>query len=117
MRLKGLQSVTEYSKIRSNGILLNYPTEQDRNNMPNKVFVHKNFRRDSTKPLRKKNRNKKILLMATVLNQLFFDQREKGLIGKHTTFSMEKFVLQIRSTLIAVKVGTKLVPYLFKPLF
>ena len=93
MRLKGLQSFIEYSKIRLYGILLNYPAGQERNNMPKKVFVHKNSRRDYTNPLRKKNRNKKILLMATVLNQLFFDQREKGLIGKHITFSVEKFVL------------------------
>ena len=64
-----------------------------------------------------KNKNKKILLMTTVLNQLFFDQREKVFIGKRISFSVKKNVVLIRKTLIAVKVGTKLVPYLFKPLF
>ena len=62
MRLKGLQSLLEYSKIRSNGILLNYPTEQERNNMPNKVFVHKNSRRDYTNPFRKKNQKQQNII-------------------------------------------------------
>ena len=70
VHLKGLQSLIEYSKTRSNVILLNYPTEQERNNMPNEVFVPKNSRRGYNNPLRKKNRNKKISLMVTVLNQL-----------------------------------------------
>ena len=43
--------------------------------------------------LYEKNINKKILLMATVLNQLFLDQREKVLIGKHVAFSVEKSVV------------------------
>ena len=38
VRLEGLQSLTEYSKIRSNANLLNYRTEQVRNNMPNEVY-------------------------------------------------------------------------------
>ena len=57
--------------------------------MPNKVFGRKNSRRDYTNPLLE-NRNRKILLMATVFNQLFFDQRVKVLIGKHIAFSVEK---------------------------
>ena len=40
-----------------------------------------------------KNRNKKILLMTTGLNQLFFDQREKVLVGKYIVFSVEESVL------------------------
>ena len=73
--LEGLQSLIEYSKIRSNASLLNYFMEQLRNNMPNEVFVHKNFSHKYTSPLLKKW-NKKILLMTGVLNQLFFNQRE-----------------------------------------
>ena len=46
------------------------------------------------------------------------DQRQKVLIGKNIDSFVEKPVLQMTSTLIAVKVGTKLVSsYLFKPLF
>ena len=46
------------------------------------------------------------------------DQREKVLTGKNISFSVEKPVLQIRSTLIAVKVTTKLVSfYLLKALY
>ena len=46
------------------------------------------------------------------------DQREKVLTGKNISFSVEKSVLQIRSTLIAVKVTTKLVSfYLLKALY
>ena len=71
--------------------------------MPNKVFVHKIL--------------DVIIPTLYVLNQLFFDQREKILIEKHIAFSVETYVLQIRITLIAVKIGTNLVLYLFKPLF
>ena len=39
VRLKGLQNLIECTKIRSNGSLLNYLTEQDSNFMPNKIFV------------------------------------------------------------------------------
>ena len=73
--LEGLQSLIEYSKLRSNATLLNYFMEQLRNNMPNEVFVHKNCSHKYTSPLQKKW-NKKILLMTGVLNQLFFNQRE-----------------------------------------
>ena len=73
--LEGLQSLIEYSKIRSNASLLNYFMEQLRNNMPNEVFVYKNCSHKYTSPLQKKW-NKKILLMTGVLNQLFFNQRE-----------------------------------------
>ena len=46
------------------------------------------------------------------------DQREKVLTGKNISFSVEKSVLQIRSTLIAVKVTTKLVSfYLLKAVY
>ena len=38
VRLEGLQSLIEYSIIRSNANLLNYGTEQVRNNMPNEVY-------------------------------------------------------------------------------
>ena len=62
----------------------------------------------------KKQKHKK---MTTLLNQMSLDQREKVLIGKHNAFSMEKSLLQISSTLIAVKVATKLVPSLFKSQF
>ena len=59
--------------------------------MPNKEFGRKNCRRDYTNPLLE-NTNRKILLMTTVFNQLFFDQREKVLIGKRIAFSVEKSV-------------------------
>ena len=39
VHLKGLQDLIECTKIRSNGSLLNYLTEQDSNFMPNKIFV------------------------------------------------------------------------------
>ena len=39
-----------------------------------------------------KNRNKKLILMTTVLNQLFSDQREKLLIRKHIVVSGKKSV-------------------------
>ena len=39
VRLKCLQILIEYSKIRSNANLLNYRTEQVRNNMPNEVYL------------------------------------------------------------------------------
>ena len=39
------------------------------------------------------SRNKKILLMTTVLNQLFFDRRVKVLIEKHVAFPVKKSVL------------------------
>ena len=39
VRLKGLQSLIECTKVRSNGSFLNYVTEQDSNYMPNKIFV------------------------------------------------------------------------------
>ena len=46
------------------------------------------------------------------------DQREKVLTRKNISFSVEKPVLQIRSTLIAVKVTTKLVSfYLLKAVY
>ena len=38
-------------------------------------------------------RNMKILLMTTVLNQLLFDQKEKNLIVKQISLSLEKSVL------------------------
>ena len=53
------QSLIEYNKIRSDESLLIYLMEQDRNNMLNKVLVHKDCRRNYTNPLRKK-RNKEI---------------------------------------------------------
>ena len=59
MRLKGLQSLIEYRKIRSSGSLLIYLTEQESNKMSNKVFVHKNRRRDYTNPLWKKAETRK----------------------------------------------------------
>ena len=51
VHLKDLQSLTECSKIHSNRNLLNYLTEEKRNNMPNKVFVYNNCRRDYNNPL------------------------------------------------------------------
>ena len=38
-------------------------------------------------------RNMKILLMTTVLNQLLFNQKEKNLIVKQISLSLEKSVL------------------------
>ena len=59
--------------------------------MPNKAFVHKIL--DVNLPTLYGKINKKILLMTTMLNQLFFDQREKVLIEKHIAFSVETYVL------------------------
>ena len=55
--------------------------------MSNKVFVHKDCR-DVIIPILygKKQKQENILLMTTVLNQLFFDQIEKVLLGKHISF-------------------------------
>ena len=58
MPLKGLQSLIECSKIRSDGSLLNCLMEEGTNYMPNKVFVHKDYSGDYSNPLR--SRNKKI---------------------------------------------------------
>ena len=93
MRLKCLQSLIEYSKIRSNANLLNYSTEQVRNNMPNEVYSSMRIVDVSIPALYGKNRNKKTLLTKTVLNQLFFDQREKVLIEKRISFSVKKYML------------------------
>ena len=113
--LKGLQSLTEYSKIRSNRLLLNYLTEEERSNMPNEVFVHKNCRRDYTNPSRIKQKQENIIddncVKSTVLQS-----ESKNFNWKTHVLFVEKSLLQIRSTLIAVKVGTKLTPYLFKAL-
>ena len=93
VRLEGLQSLTEYSKIRSNANLLNYRTEQVRNNMPNEVYSSMRIVDVSIPALYGKNRNKKILLTTSVLNQLFFDQTEKVLIEKRISFSVKKYML------------------------
>ena len=93
VRLEGLQSLTEYSKIRSNANLLNYRTEQVRNNMPNEIYSSMRVADVSIPALYGKNRNKKTLLTTTVLNQLFFDQREKVLIEKRISFSVKKYML------------------------
>ena len=92
-RLEGLQSLTEYSKIRSNENLLNYCTEQERNNMPNEVYSSVKIVDVRVPAFYGKNRNKKILLITIVLNELFFDQREKVLIGKQIVFPVKKSVL------------------------
>ena len=102
MHLKGLQSLIEYSTVRSNRSLVNYLTEKDSNYMPNKVFVHKDCAGDYTNPLRKITETRKC---GDCVKQT--DQREKVLIEKHTDFSVDKSALQIRSTLIAIKVGRK----------
>ena len=93
VRLEGLQSLTEYSKIRSNANLLNYCTEQERNNMPNEVYSSVKIVDVRVPAFYGKNRNKKILLITIVFNELFFDQREKVLIGKQIVFSVKKSVL------------------------
>ena len=93
VRLEGLQSLTEYNKIRSNANLLNYCTEQERNNMPNEVYSSVKIVDVRVPAFYGKNRNKKILLITIVLNELFFDQREKVLIGKQIVFSVKKSVL------------------------
>ena len=93
VRLEGLQSLTEYSKIRSNANLLNYRTEQVRNNMPNEIYSSMRVADVSIPALYGKNRNKKTLLTTTVLNQLLFNQREKVLIEKHISFSVKKYML------------------------
>ena len=86
--LKGLQSLTEYSKIRSNRLLLNYLTKQERNNMPNEVFVHKNCRRDCTNPSRKKQKQENII-NDNCVKSTEKHQRETILIGKHIFFCGE----------------------------
>ena len=66
---------------------MNYPTEQQKNKYSSIKIV------DVIIPdLYGKNRNKKLILMTTVLNQLFFDQREKLLIRKHIVVSRKKSV-------------------------
>ena len=57
--------------------------------MPSEVFLHKNCRCNYTNPLRKNTET--ILLMTIVLNQLFFNQRDKG-IGKRIAFYVERSV-------------------------
>ena len=57
--------------------------------MPSEVFFFKNCRRNYTNPLRKNTET--ILLMTTVLNQLFFNQRDKR-IGKRIDFYVERSV-------------------------
>ena len=93
MCLEGLQSLTQYSKTRSNANLLSYCTEQERNNMSNEVYPSVKIVDVSVPALYGKNRNKKILLITIVLNELSFDQREKVLIGKQIVFSVKKSVL------------------------
>ena len=93
VRLNCLQSLIEYSKICSNANLLNYRTEQVRNNMPNEIYSSMRVADVSIPALYGKNRNKKTLLTTTVLNQLFFDQREKVLIEKRISFSVKKYML------------------------
>ena len=93
VRLKCFQSLIEYSKICSNANLLNYRTEQVRNNMPNEVYSSMRIVDVSIPALYGKNRNKKILLTTSVLNQLFFDQTEKVLIEKRISFSVKKYML------------------------
>ena len=93
MYLECLQILIEYSKIRSNANLLNYLSEQVRNNLPNEVYSFLRIVDVSITVFHGKNRNKKILLTTTVLNQLFFDQREKLLVKKLITFPVKKYVL------------------------
>ena len=85
---KGLQSLIECIKIRSNGRLLNYLTEQESNYMPNKVFAHKDCRGDYINPLRKITEARKC---DNCVNPT--DQRQKVLIGKHIDSFVEKLVL------------------------
>ena len=111
--LKGFENLIECSKVRSNGSLLNHLIEQETDFMSNKVLAHKDCKGDYT------NLSWKITETRKYDNSVKpTDQREKVLIGKHIVFSAENSVLQIRSTLISVKVGTWFMSsYLFKPLF
>ena len=59
VRLKGLQSLIECSKIRSNGSLLNYLMEEESNYMPNKLFAYKDCRGGCTNLLRKITKTRK----------------------------------------------------------
>ena len=61
--------------------------------MPNEVYSPMRIVDVSIPALYGKNRSKKILLTTTVLNQLFFDQREKVLIEKRISFSVKKYML------------------------
>ena len=61
--------------------------------MPNAVYSSIKIADESIPALYGKNRNKKILLMTTVLNQLFLDQTEKVLTRKGIAFSVKKSVL------------------------
>ena len=86
--LKGLQSLIECSKIRSNWSLLYYLTEQENNYMPNKVFVHKDCRGDYTNLLQK---IKETIKCDNCVKPT--DQREKVSIGKHIDSAVVKSVL------------------------
>ena len=113
VRCKGWQNLIERSEIPSNGSLLHYYTEQDSNYMPNEVFVDKDCRGNYTNPLRKITGTKKYDNCERETSQ-----REKSFNWKTHWFFYGEVCVVIRSTLIAVKVGSKLVfSYLFRPLF
>ena len=88
VRLKGLQSLVECTKIRSNGSILSYLMEQGSNYMPNKVFVREDCRGDYTNTLRKITETRKC-------GNCFkpTDQREKVLIRTHWFFCGEVCVV------------------------
>ena len=93
MHLKGLQSFIEYSKIRSNGLLLNYLTEQERNNIPNEVFVHKNCRRDYTNPLRSKQKQQNVIDDSYVKSTVLRSERKSFNWRTHGFFYGEVCVI------------------------
>ena len=92
VRLEGLQSLIEYSKIHSNANLLNYFTEQGRNSMPNEVFVHQNCSRWYTSSVRK-IKNKKILLIKTVKSTVLRSKRKSLNWETHYFFCEEVCVV------------------------
>ena len=61
VRLKGLQNLVEWTKIHSNGSLLNYLMKEGTNYMSNKVFVHKDY----TNALRQKAETRKYFFEST----------------------------------------------------
>ena len=73
--------------------------------MPNKVFVNKGCECDYNNPLRKKNRNKKTVLMTKSFNQ------------KSIAFSAERICDVDKKHPNHSKGVHKLVPYLFRNLF
>ena len=89
--LECLQILIEYSKIRSNANLLNYLSEQVRNNLPNEVY---SFLRivdcKYTSLSRKKQKQENIINDNCVKSIVLRSERK---IEKLITFTVKKYVL------------------------